>query len=164
MSSGPTKSTYINAFNTHLFEFLDDIIALFPQSSDLRVAKNTLSLLQKGNSSAIIRVWYSQVVSPYKEEIEHGNIDFFIDKDYSSDLSSMSNNGRVMQVIDQFREPIRNMSHTSKAHTIKYIQNLSRLSQLYHQQAAYHKIWIDKLLGLYLFSFHEPCILRERAK
>ena len=56
---------------------------------------------------------------------------YFINKDYGSDLNSVSNVQDVMKVIDTIREPIRSMDDVNKGHTIKYIQVLSKLSELY---------------------------------
>jgi hypothetical protein len=43
----------------------------------------------------------------------------------------MSNATDIMKAIDKIREPIRNMGDENKTHTMKYIQNLSKLSQVY---------------------------------
>jgi hypothetical protein len=36
-----------------------------------------------------------------------------------------------MKMIDKIRDPIRNMDDTNKAHCLKYIQNLSKISTAY---------------------------------
>jgi hypothetical protein len=46
----------------------------------------------------------------------------------------MANSQEIMRVIDTLRAPIQLMGETNKAHTLKYIQNLSTLSTLWHQQ------------------------------
>ena len=37
-------------------------------------------------------------------------------------------------MIDNIRNPIREMDETNKTHALKYVQNLCKLSDLYHQQ------------------------------
>jgi hypothetical protein len=68
---------------------------------------------------------------PYREVIDSGDIQFFFQKDYSEDLSILQNSGEIIKIIDTLREPVSNMSETEKAFTMKYLQNLSKLSMLY---------------------------------
>jgi hypothetical protein len=63
--------------------------------------------------------------------IEQGNVDFFFEKDYRDDLKQMANANQIMGVIDTIREPLRTLNETNKAMAVKYIQNLSKLSQMY---------------------------------
>jgi hypothetical protein len=125
------KSTISRTFNTHFFEFLDDIISIFPENSEISTARSSFEMIKKANPSAIIKVWHSYVYSPYKEVINSGNIDFFFDKDYGSDLSNLSNSNEIMKIIDKIRGPIKSMGDANRAISAKYIQNLSKLSVLY---------------------------------
>ena len=125
------KSTLMRAFNTHFFEFLDDIIAIFPENKDISIARTSFDTIKKANPTAILKAWYQFVYMPYKDVIEGGDINFFFDKDYRSDLSHLSNSNEIMKTIDKIREPIRSMGDSNKAHSIKYIQNLSKLSFMY---------------------------------
>ena len=125
------KSTYLKAFNTHFFEFVDDVITIFPENKDLTAAKKSFEMIKTMSVSAIIKSWHKFVYLPYKDIIEAGDISFFFDKDYSKDLSHLNNSENIMSVIDSFREPVRRMNDINKAHSMKYLQNLSKLSALY---------------------------------
>ena len=72
------------------------------------------------------------VYHPYKDVIDNGDISFFFDKDYSNDLSTVTNANKILNIIDTLREPIKEMGDANKEHTTKYIQNLSKLSMLYN--------------------------------
>lgn len=126
------KQTIMRAFNTHFFEFLDDIIRIFPENKEISVAKTSFETIKRANPIAIIKVWHQQVYLRYKEVIDDGNIDFFFDKDYGSDLAHVANANDIMKTIDKIRDPIRSMSDVNKAHSAKYIQNLSKLSMMYN--------------------------------
>ena len=76
----------------------------------------------------IVKIWNVYVVGKYKSEIEAGNIDFFINKDYAGDVSSASNSDKIMDSINRLREPIKQMTPENQAKTMKYIQNLTKLS------------------------------------
>ena len=125
------KTTLMRTFNTHLFEFLDDIIRIFPDNNDIQSAKTSFQMIKQANPSAISKVWYANVYVPYKDIIDSGNIDFFFQKDYSQDLANLKNAGEIMKIIDKLRGPVENMTEQQKAFTMKYIQNLSKISMLY---------------------------------
>lgn len=126
------KSTLLRSFNTHLFEFLDDIIRIFPDNLDIQTAKTSFQTIKRANPTAIVKVWFSYVYMPYREVIDRGDIQFFFQKDYSEDLSVLQNSGEIVKIIDTLREPVSNMSETEKEFTMKYLQNLSKLSMMYN--------------------------------
>ena len=123
----------LTAFNEHFFDFINDIQILFPDDHDLIVSKNSLLAVRKANPKMIIKIWNVYVVGKYKSEIELGNLDFFINKDYSDDFSNTSNSNKIMESIDRLRNPIKQMSLDNQAKTMKYIQNLSKLALMIPQ-------------------------------
>jgi hypothetical protein len=125
------KPTLSRAFNTHLLEFFDDIIRIYPDNTDIVKAKTSFETIKKANPSLIVKAWFQKVYIPYLSVIDDGDISFFFDKDYSQDLQSVSNAGEIMAMIDKIRQPIRTMSDENKDHCMVYIQNLSKLSVAY---------------------------------
>jgi hypothetical protein len=126
------KSSILRAFNTHFFDFIEDLLGIFPNNNDLVVAKTSFDTIKKANPTAIIKAWLKFVYHPYKDVIDNGDISFFFDKDYSDDLSTVSNANKILNIIDTLREPIKEMGDANKEHTTKYIQNLSKLSMMYN--------------------------------
>jgi hypothetical protein len=127
-----TKSASLKAFNTHFDEFVEDIINVFPDNTDIRSAKNLVLMSRKANVTLIVKVWHSYIYSQYKKEIDSGDLDFFINKDYGKDFTGVSNASDIMKSIDSLRAPIKDMSDANKEHSLKYIQNLCKLSELYN--------------------------------
>jgi len=125
------KSNILKTFNNQFFAFLDDIRRVFPDNVDIATGKKSFEILRLANASLIIKSWYSYVYSQYKESIDNGDVDYFVNKDYQSDLQTVANNGEVMRIIDSLRDPIKNMDEANKAHTVKYLQILSKLSEAY---------------------------------
>ena len=123
-------SNILTAFNDHFIDFVSDIQNVFPDDSDILTTKTMLITIRKANPKMIVKIWNSFIVSKYKNEIEAGNIDFFINKDYSQDVSYASNSDKIMEAIDRLRDPIKKMSLEDQAKTLKYIQNLTKLAQL----------------------------------
>ncbi len=123
-------SNILTAFNDHFIEFVNDVHCVFPDDPDILTTKNALTAIRKANPKMIVKIWNAFIVSKYKSEIEAGNIEFFINKDYSQDVSVSTNSDKIMESIDRLREPIKNMSAENQAKVMKYIQNLTKLAQL----------------------------------
>ena len=127
------KSTITRTFNTHFIDFINDIITIFPEKNEIQTAKTAFETMKRSNPSFVIRMWYSHIYLKYSDAIEKGDIDFFFNKDYNSDLSETKSNNEIMSFINEIREPLKNMNVTNREHSIKYIQNLSKLSVLWQK-------------------------------
>jgi hypothetical protein len=124
------SNNILTAFNDHFAEFINDIQMVFPENSDLLTAKNALLAVRKANPKMILKIWKQCIASKYRVEIDAGNLDFFMNKDYSGDVSIAQNSDMIMDSIDRLRDPVKNMTQESQAKTMKYIQNLTKLSDL----------------------------------
>lgn len=123
---------YVSVFNKHFVDFLSDIEIVFPEDIDIKTAKNSVLLLQKANPRLLIKLWKKHVMEKYSTEIEAGDINFFIQKDYNSDLSKTGNSSQINEIIDRLRQPVSMMSDENKEKSIKYIQNLSKIANIYY--------------------------------
>jgi len=121
------KSTLLRAFNKHFFEFMDDIIAIYPDSTDIISGRASFDVIKRANPTAILKVWHQYIYSPYKTVIDNGDIRFFFEKDYGQDLVDLANPKEIMDIIDRIRGPIKQMDPTNQSHTAKYFQNLMML-------------------------------------
>ena len=127
------KSTLLKTFNIQFFSFLDDIIKVFPDKDELKIGKKSFETIKRANPTIIIKIWFSHVYSSYRESIDNGDVEYFIEKDYQEDLQSLANNGEVLKIINTLRQPISEMDEVNKQHTVKYLQVLSKLSELYNK-------------------------------
>ena len=125
------KSTVSKAFNKHFFDFLSDLQGIFPDSKEIMFAKTSFETIKRLNTTAIIKAWYTSVSLPYGDEISNGNIDFFINKDYSADLADVNKNDEIIKMIERIRQPIATTTDTNKEHCLRYLQNLNKLSIAY---------------------------------
>jgi hypothetical protein len=127
------KQTILKAFNNQFEEFLEDIEMLFPENNDIRTSKTALTMLRKANPKMIVSVWYRYICLKYEDEIEKGNLEYFLNKDYSNDLKmDQGATNKVLDGIDKIRDPIRNMGDGNKQKTIQYLNNLNQLSKIYN--------------------------------
>jgi hypothetical protein len=126
------KSTIMRSFNANFFQFLEDIITLFPEKREIYTAKVGFETIKKTNPALLIKVWATNIYAPYREAIDRDDIEFFFDKDYSSDIK-FQNNNEIMSFINSIREPVKNMDVENKKHSMDYIKLLSQLSFIYSQ-------------------------------
>lgn len=122
----------LNAFNNHIIEFFDDVVIIFPNNSDIILARTSLIAMRKLNPKLIIKIWKENIYDKYDTEIMNGNIDFFLKKDYTDDVKYTANSNTILEKISTLREPISQMGSENTTKTIKYIQNLSKLSNMYY--------------------------------
>ena len=126
------KSTILKAFNNQFEEFLEDVEVLFPNNTDIKTSKTGLTMLRKADPKMIVSVWYRYICSKYEDEIEKENLDYFLTKDYSSDLKM--DEGAANKVLEgsaKIREPLRHLDVVNRKKTIQYLKNLNQLSKIY---------------------------------
>jgi len=101
-----SKSELLRLFNKQFDDFIKDIITAFPNDREIKLAKNAIIAIRNVNCSLVIKIWHKYIGSIYKNEIEHGNIDFFLNKDYGDDLQNSTSSGIILSKISVLREPI----------------------------------------------------------
>ena len=126
------SSDLLGAFNNHIIDFFEEVVKLFPNNTDIKIAKTSINTIRRVNPKLIIRIWKEYILDKYKTEIYDGNIDFFINKNYTNDLKNLDTTNNILEKIDTLREPISKMSKENVDKTIKYIQNLTKLCDLYY--------------------------------
>ena len=121
----------IKAFNDHFVEFLEDIQRVFPDDADIATVKNSLIAMRKANPKHRILTFKECVSGVYHKEIDRGDLEFFINKDYGKDMGEGSISNAVLKKIDCLRDPVKQMNDDDQKKAIKYIQNLTKLCDLY---------------------------------
>ena len=122
----------LKTFNNHFGDFIDDIMRVFPDNTDIVACREALNNIRKMNPKIIINVFSSSVVGPYRNEIEKNDITFFIEKNYNKDIN-LDNSSTVLQKIDLIRDRVREMSSSDKLNVLKYLNNLLKLCDLYNK-------------------------------
>lgn len=127
------KSMILKTFNNHFEEFLNDILRVFPDDTDLITCKTALMSMRKMNPKILLSA-FSQTMFSYKNEIQSNDLKFFIEKDYKKDITFKEKDfgNQVLQKIDMIRAPIRNMCDKDKMNVSKYLNNLLKLAELYN--------------------------------
>ena len=125
--------TILTTFNEHFIEFVNDIVNVFPDNTDILTAKNSLLLMRKANPKMLIKIWDAHIVGKYQSIIEAGALSFFINKDYNDDFTNTDKSSKIIEAIDRLRAPVKMMTEQDQKITMKYIQNLTKLSKMYEK-------------------------------
>ena len=118
-------------FNNHFNDFINDICEVFPDNVRILAAKNALATIRHANPKMIIKIWINYVATPYKSQIERGDISFFLNNDYTTDFGDYVQSDNIMEYINMLRDPIRNMGQENQTKAMKYIQNLSKIAEVF---------------------------------
>ena len=82
------KKFIVKTFNTHLSEFIDDVVSVFPREVDLLTSRTFINGVMKVKPRIIIEYWYKHIYLLYKDQIDKGDFEFFLKKDYNGDVES----------------------------------------------------------------------------
>ena len=121
------KSFILKTFNTHLLEFMDDILTVFPREVDLLTSRTFIQGVLKVKKKIVIEYWYNYVYLMYKSQIDEGNFDYFLNKDYNKDTEDND----ILNGIEKMRNKIKELSEENKKKSVEYVKNLSKLSNIY---------------------------------
>jgi hypothetical protein len=128
-----SKHQIIETFNKHIMEFIMDVERVFPQDTDITALRKSLSRTILMMPKSVIRAFNEHFCIVYGNEIDEGNLDFFIDNDYNAKHGNIiNNNSMIIKKINELRRPVRNMAENDKAKVIQYLKNLKKLTEFYN--------------------------------
>ena len=127
------KNQIVETFNSHFIEFVSDIEKVFPNDTDITLARKSLGKTFVLLPKLLIKMFNESFVKLYSAEIESGDLNFFIENDYRTKHGyKEKDDAWVLEKIDCLREPVRNMSTEDKEKVSQYLKNLKKLSDLYN--------------------------------
>lgn len=120
-----------STFNTQFGECLQEISELYPEESKLKKYSRYVESVKKMNPSLLIKVWKTHITDKYEHQIEKGDLEYFLTKDYQEDVASLEKTKTVEEIIEYLRTMMVDMSSENKTRSFQYIQNLTKLSKHY---------------------------------
>ena len=110
------KQLCFKAFGNHLLEWMDWVCELFPNDVDMEKARTALQQVKKFNPKGLMTLWYRQIYSRYKKQIDDEDFTFFLVKDYSWDIEEgyAVNAEKALKVIDRIRHQLNSLSDDEK--------------------------------------------------
>jgi len=126
-------SSFLSAFNIHLLELLEDLKRLYPDDINIKTAIRLVATLKKANPKMLLKGWKISVNDEYRKQIEEGDFDFFLNKAYDRDIGGdlKQSSSQILEAIKLIKLKFRDMNEENRKKTIKYVQNLTKLCDLY---------------------------------
>jgi hypothetical protein len=130
----------LSAFNNHLTELFEALIGMFPNDHTLKLANTAIITLRKANPKIVLPIWKTYILDKYEENIMLGNLNYFIEKDWTKDFVEESSVKLVLEKITVVKETIKNLSDNDLQKTVLYLQNLTKLCKLYYVNKQNKKV------------------------
>ena len=120
-----STANLIKAFNKLVFQFNDDLIAVFPQENDFKLSRNTFELLDKVNYKKIFELVGPHLIV-HKDYILQRDENFFITTDASKYVESDD-----LIIIKKLRDYWKkDMDDANKEKVWSYLNNSLKLTQM----------------------------------
>lgn len=128
------KKIIVDTFNNTFAEFLVDLTSVFPENKYIKKSKNNLKIITGVAPKVVIGVWNTYINDKYYDTIIKGELQYFLEKDYTDDLQVLGadKSSEVLDFINNIREPIKNLDTKNLDTSLNYLQNLSKLSYAYN--------------------------------
>ena len=129
------KTSWFKLFNSTYFELLKMMKDNSDKNKDfLRFYKQNM-FLKRANVKLFIRTWYTNITRFYMEPILNGNIQFFLEKDYSAEINEnkdFSNSYSIESYVQYFKEIYNTLKQEDVDAFVEKVQELTKLSKLYY--------------------------------
>ncbi len=131
----PEKKIHFKAFNSTYFELLKMMKENSDNNRDFKRFYNQNLFIKNTNIKMFIRTWYQNITCFYKEQIMSGDIDYFVKKDYSSEINEneeFANSYSIESYIQYFKGIYETLQEEDVNAFIEKVQQLTHLSYLYY--------------------------------
>lgn len=129
------KKECLSMFLKHYFNylsFLNKYIKNPKHSKKFKIFIEKNYLVKKTNPSYLIKTWYTKISDPYLVYIKNKNKEFFMNKDYSTELQDeVKKEVNINSITEQCKIIFNTINDEEKDIIWKYLKILSELSSLY---------------------------------
>ena len=126
-----SKKYIVNIFVSQLNEMCDETCKVFNTDKSIYYAKEAIYAFSLINPRRTIKMWKVYVSDNYRDQIENKDYTFFINKDYSKDIVYLPYQDNIINKLNEVREFVSNMDEPNKLKALKYVENLTKLCDLY---------------------------------
>ena len=128
-----SNAQILKTFGKQMEEFMEDMLVIFPNDNIILRGKMYFEMMKKANPRFIIRVWKNRIAAKYGQHIADGKFDIFVTMDLSEDIidNPADNKEEVVTHLQNMLNSIIKMDEHNKNKAFKYIQNITKLSEMY---------------------------------
>lgn len=126
-------ASLLGAFNNQLVLFIEDIANVLKSddAAEARKSSAALKLTMRLSPTLAIKVW-SGYAQQYAADIEAGDIQNFIARDYTQDLNNRDQSW--LDACEKIRKCAIYLSADNQKKTMEYVQLLTRLCRMYEDE------------------------------
>ena len=128
-----SNAQILKTFGKQMEEFMEDMLVIFPNDNVILRGKMYFEMMKKANPRFIIRIWKNRIAAKYGQHIADGKFDIFVTMDLSEDIidNPADNKEEVVTHLQNMLNSIIKMDEHNKNKAFKYIQNITKLSEMY---------------------------------
>ena len=128
-----SNAQILKTFGKQIEEFVEDMLVIFPNDNVILRGKMYFEMMKKANPRFIIRIWKNRIAAKYGQHIADGKFDIFVTMDLSEDIidNPADNKEEVVTHLQNMLGSILKMDEDNKNKAFKYIQNITKLSEMY---------------------------------
>jgi hypothetical protein len=116
------KILFAKKFNEKLFEFLGQVISMYPQQTELKSVRTQLRMGVMAKETLPIESFQKYLVQQFASKIEAKDEDFFLSFDVS---------GTALESLSFMKNMYKDATEGTKTALWQYVQLLTKISQRY---------------------------------
>ena len=135
------NSQVIKAFMTHLNEFMEDMLHVYPDNKDILRGKMYFDTIRKAAPGKMVKAWKTHIAAPYDdvlEIIDETTMDKILNKNFNKELNMAKDHMDVKDagaLFERMKDLLKIVKDENVGNSIKaltYVRNLCKISKLYN--------------------------------
>jgi hypothetical protein len=127
------KQSLVKIFNDKLYEFVSDLLLIYPEDIDLYTFKSSLNVIWLIDDKKTIKIFNRYVVEKYRTELSSRNEQFFIDYSFDNEIQQYTKNETdfSIQLMNKLKSYWSDMKNENKTIVFKYFDVLIAICDKY---------------------------------
>jgi hypothetical protein len=127
------KQSLVKIFNDKLYEFVSDLLLIYPEDIDLYTFKSSLNVIWLIDDKKTIKLFNRYIVEKYRAELSSRNEQFFIDNSFDTEIQQYAKNETdfSIQLMNKLKSYWSDMKNENKTIVFKYFDVLIAICDKY---------------------------------
>jgi hypothetical protein len=125
----------LSSFNKTYFSFLDFIKIYLKDDPNFKIFYRKNLIVKETNVKLIIKTWNDRITKKYYHEVLNKNFDFFLNKEYTSDITAIEKETPLLKYINDFKQVYPTLDDSLKNQFTDYIVDLTQYSYNYYNKS-----------------------------
>ena len=129
------KSRLVQIFSEQTEELYLDLSKVYPENIEIKTGLTVVRTMKRFNPKLMISKYKTGVNNAYYDKIVKGDVSFFLNKDYTTDVGKYYKPEETTEQtdwIESLKSLYKGASDENKKKLLKYFQNFSRICRMYY--------------------------------